>query len=55
MEGLLREKFKIGHSTLQLECQNCEANGMLCSLRAGYEECPGHRNSKKTAGKDQER
>ncbi|MGA3094701.1 MAG: hypothetical protein ABSD79_04890 [Dehalococcoidales bacterium] len=50
MEGLLREKFKIGHSTLQLECQNCEAGGVLCSLRSGREECPEHRDVEKTDG-----
>jgi cobalt-zinc-cadmium efflux system protein len=47
MEELLREKFKIGHSTLQMECQSCEASGVLCSLRSGHEECPDHRNGKK--------
>ena len=45
---LLREKFGIGHSTLQLECQSCEASGVLCSLRSGHDECPEHKNVKKT-------
>lgn len=44
MEKLLREKFDIEHCTLQLECENCEAAGVLCSLRSGHDECPEHHN-----------
>jgi len=44
MEEMLREKFKIGHSTLQLECETCESGGVLCSLRSGEQECPEHKN-----------
>jgi cobalt-zinc-cadmium efflux system protein len=50
IEELLRERFKIGHSTLQLECQSCEASGVLCSLRSGHDECPEYRNGKKASG-----
>jgi len=50
IEELLSEKFKIGHSTLQLECQSCEAGGVSCSLRSGHEECPEHKIVKKTDG-----
>jgi cobalt-zinc-cadmium efflux system protein len=48
MEELLREKFNIGHSTLQMECQSCESGGVLCSLRSGNDECPVHKNGQKT-------
>jgi hypothetical protein len=41
MEGLLREKFKIGYSMLRLECQICEAGGGLCSLRSGHAPSTG--------------
>jgi cobalt-zinc-cadmium efflux system protein len=44
MEKLLRDKFYIEHCTLQFECENCEADGVLCRLRSGHEECPEHRN-----------
>ena len=55
IEELLRERFHIGHSTLQLECQSCEASSVLCSLRSGPDECPEHKIVKKTNGKGQER
>jgi cobalt-zinc-cadmium efflux system protein len=44
IEELLSVKFKISHSTLQLECQNCEVGGVMCSLRSGHEECPDYKN-----------
>jgi cobalt-zinc-cadmium efflux system protein len=44
MQELLREKFKIGHSTLQMECESCQSNGVLCQLRSGENECPEHRH-----------
>jgi cobalt-zinc-cadmium efflux system protein len=45
IEKSLRERFHIDHSTLQLECQTCEAGGLLCSLKEGHDECPAHRDS----------
>jgi cobalt-zinc-cadmium efflux system protein len=44
MEQLLRERFRVEHSALQLECQTCEAGSVLCSLKSGEQECPEHRN-----------
>ena len=54
MEELLREEFKIGHSTLQMECQSCEASGVLCRLRSGEDECPEHRHIDMTNGEKHE-
>ena len=50
IEELLSEKFKIGHSTLQLECATCESGEVLCSLRSGEQKCPEHKIVKKTYG-----
>ncbi len=44
IEKSLRERFHIDHSTLQMECQTCEAGGLLCSLKEGQDECPAHRD-----------
>lgn len=44
IEKLVRERFRIKHSTLQLECATCESGGILCSLRSGEQECPEHKN-----------
>lgn len=43
IEKMLRERFRIEHSTLQMECATCESGGILCSLRAGEQECPEHK------------
>jgi len=32
INNLLRQKYHIGHSTLQLECPGCEPNGLFCAL-----------------------
>ncbi|MBI4294873.1 MAG: cation transporter [Chloroflexi bacterium] len=34
----LGKRFKIGHSTLQLECDNCENGALYCSLQPAHEE-----------------
>jgi Co/Zn/Cd efflux system component len=31
VEGVMKEKFHISHTTIQLECDNCEC-GMVCSM-----------------------
>jgi cobalt-zinc-cadmium efflux system protein len=46
VENLLHNKFRILHSTLQFECQNCESNGVICSLKSGSEPCPKHKTEK---------
>jgi len=35
IEDLLRERFKIKHTTLQMECQQCDSNDILCTLTYG--------------------
>ncbi len=40
LERMLREKHRIGHTTIQLECENCEA-GMVCSIMT-RDEGHGH-------------
>jgi cobalt-zinc-cadmium efflux system protein len=46
VENLLHNKFRILHSTLQFECQNCESSGVICSLKSGSEPCPKHKTEK---------
>jgi cobalt-zinc-cadmium efflux system protein len=43
MEKLLRERFRVEHSALQMECETCEAGSVLCSLKSGEQSCPEHR------------
>jgi len=35
IEDVLRERFHIRHTTLQMECQQCDANDILCTLTYG--------------------
>ena len=35
IEDVLRREFLIGHTTLQMECQQCSSNDLLCSLDFG--------------------
>lgn len=52
IEELLRRRFSIDHSTLQLECESCETSGVLCSLSPGeHNACSGHEHGKKSRGK----
>jgi cobalt-zinc-cadmium efflux system protein len=32
IEKIVREQFQIGHTTLQMECQNCQSNEAFCNL-----------------------
>jgi cobalt-zinc-cadmium efflux system protein len=47
IEELLSVKFKISHSTLQLECHNCEVGGVMCSLGSGHDGYPDYKNGVK--------
>lgn len=38
LNELLRERFSIGHSTMQLECVGCDPNSLYCSLAPHAEE-----------------
>jgi cobalt-zinc-cadmium efflux system protein len=40
IEDLLRERFQINHSTLQMECQQCASNDLLCTLTYGQSDKP---------------
>ena len=35
IEDVLRERFQIKHTTLQMECQQCDSNDILCTLTYG--------------------
>jgi cobalt-zinc-cadmium efflux system protein len=35
IEDVLRERFNIKHTTLQMECQQCDANDILCTMTYG--------------------
>jgi len=41
IEDLLREQFKIRHTTLQMECQQCDSNDILCTLTYGQSHKAG--------------
>lgn len=34
IEKVVRDKFRIGHTTLQLECQTCKLDNVICDLNA---------------------
>jgi len=38
IEDLLRERFQIKHTTLQMECQQCASNDILCTLTYGQSD-----------------
>lgn len=40
--GELAERFRINHSTIQIEVEGCEPNHMYCNIRAGEEHACGH-------------
>jgi cobalt-zinc-cadmium efflux system protein len=46
LNRLLQDKYKIGHSTLQLECAGCDPNHLYCTLNpdGGMEHAHAHRN-----------
>jgi cobalt-zinc-cadmium efflux system protein len=35
IEDVLRQQYDIEHSTVQMECEQCSANDILCKLRIG--------------------
>jgi hypothetical protein len=39
LEGMLSERFRIGHTTIQVEAECCPANG--CSIGPGNGARPG--------------
>ena len=41
IEEVLRQQFDIEHATLQMECQQCDANDIFCSLRFGPRDGEG--------------
>jgi cobalt-zinc-cadmium efflux system protein len=41
IEDLLRERFQIKHTTLQMECQQCDSNDILCTLTYKQSDKPG--------------
>ena len=42
VEEVLREKFDINHVTLQMECEQCDANDIYCTLKfAPHDEDSG--------------
>jgi cobalt-zinc-cadmium efflux system protein len=42
IEEVVREKFRVGHTTLQLECETCDSTGSFCNLkeRELHDEAP---------------
>ncbi len=43
IEKVVREKYHVGHTTIQMECQQCEASGAFCKLG---EICPPEEQKK---------
>ena len=41
IEDVLRRKFHIRHTTLQMECQQCSSNDILCTLTFGPDDVDG--------------
>jgi cobalt-zinc-cadmium efflux system protein len=47
---MLDEKYHIGHTTIQFECNNhggvcCEMDGLYCRMEAAKEKCNGHQHT----------
>src|SRR5947209_6816221 len=47
---MLEEKYHIGHTTIQFECNNhkgacCEMDGLYCRMEAAKEKCNGHQHT----------
>jgi cobalt-zinc-cadmium efflux system protein len=38
IEDVLQERFQIKHTTLQMECQQCDSNDILCTLTYGQSD-----------------
>ena len=55
IEDMLKDRFQITHSTLQLECESCETSGVLCSLQPGRQECGHEHAGGDKAGGEKER
>ncbi len=50
IEEVVREKYKVGHTTLQLECETCDSTDSFCNLKQGEphdeDESPENTNKK---------
>ncbi len=46
IEKVVREKYRIGHTTLQMECQKCSSSGAFCNLNE--KSCPLEEAKKET-------
>jgi cobalt-zinc-cadmium efflux system protein len=44
--GMLREKFRVAHTTIQVEVEGCEPDEMYCTLRSTAAH-PGHDHGEK--------
>jgi cobalt-zinc-cadmium efflux system protein len=42
LNGLLQERYQIGHTTLQFECAACDPNPLYCALNGSADGGPGH-------------
>jgi len=50
LSTMLEEKYHIGHTTIQFECNNhkgacCEMDGLYCRMEAAKEKCNGHQHT----------
>lgn len=51
LNHLLREKYQIGHTTIQLECAGCDPNLLYCELAHQHHHEPGeHRHGHEESG-----
>ena len=39
---MLRHRFGIGHTTVQVEVEGCDSDGMYCTMRPVHDRCAGH-------------
>jgi cobalt-zinc-cadmium efflux system protein len=50
IETVMREKYRVGHTTLQMECSNCNAADTFCNLN----QCEVHGHEEESEGKHQD-
>src|ERR1017187_2646733 len=56
LNTMLADKYHIGHTTIQFECNDhegsCEMRGLYCSMEAAVDRCNGQTSSHPHAHKD---
>ena len=49
IEAIVREKYRVGHTTLQMECTRCDTTDTFCNLN----HCEIHDHEEETKEKDE--